>query len=173
MICEMYKIEEHAIKYPKVCENCYSLGYVDSKCSQCGGKGVINKSKKIWEVCKYKEKISYITGDVKYWTAYSDYYSSRSKIVHFSQEDAERECSIRNGDINIQKDIFPEDLYCRRIWTRSNGEHIKISDMNEGHIKNTINLIIRDGNCLEWIPLFIEELNDRGIESKLVLVNDI
>lgn len=186
---EMYEIKEFPSKYQIVCDHCQKKGFVDPSCNNCGGKGTRNKTINVWDVCKRKEDVIRIdrenkdgsdSGSLRYWTSSCDFYREQSKLLHFTYNDAKNECNLRNKGIQHiidNKKIFskhPSDnvedfqeveLFDKKIWTRQDGTRIRVSDMSNQHIQNTINFLKRESRCLEWVDVFLEELIFRGIHD--------
>lgn len=109
---EMYKIREEDLKIQVPCERCLEKGIVDHTCFKCGGKGVHSKTIKVWKVAPKTvtvEKIdrsdvdkfygsiqtSYKNG-LRYWTSLNDYYNEANMFLHFTIEEAQKECDTRN-----------------------------------------------------------------------------
>lgn len=194
MKIEMYKIKEFPSKYQIVCDHCQKKGFVDQSCNNCGGKGTRNKTINVWDVCKRKEDViridredkeSLVKGDLRYWTGACDFYREQSKLLHFTYNDAKNECNLRNKDIQHiidNKKIFLKlqldnvedskeaDLFDKKIWTRQNGTRIRVSDMSNEHIQNTINFLKREGRCLEWVDIFLDELDSRNPKKDKYLI---
>ena len=112
---EMYKIREEDMKIQVPCERCLEKGIVDHTCSKCGGKGVHSKTIKVWKVAPKTvtvEKIdrsdvdkfygsvqtSYKNG-LRYWTSLNDYYNEANMFLHFTKDEAQKECDTRNVGI--------------------------------------------------------------------------
>jgi hypothetical protein len=95
------KLEDYVVKV--VCEHCFNAGEVDPHCTRCGGNGVHRKTKHRWVVVRRLEDIDNIdrdsNGNLRYWTSKSDFFEESSKLVHFTYEDALRECRNRNKTI--------------------------------------------------------------------------
>ena len=98
---EMYHIKLQDYKIKVVCNKCYNNGQVDEKCSQCGGKGVHNKTKQKWEVSEKLVSIDKIDrdedGELRYWEDKSCFFNEMDKYLHFSYQDALNECKRRNN----------------------------------------------------------------------------
>jgi len=62
---EMYHIKLQDYEIKVVCNKCYKNGQVDEKCSECGGKGIHNKTKQKWEISKKLVSIDKIDRDMK------------------------------------------------------------------------------------------------------------
>ena len=62
---EMYHIKLQDYEIKVVCNKCYRNGQVDEKCSECGGKGIHNKTKQKWEISKKLVSIDKIDRDMK------------------------------------------------------------------------------------------------------------
>lgn len=112
---EMYKIREEDMKIQVPCERCLEKGIIDHACSKCGGKGIHSKTIKVWKVAPKTvtvEKIdrsdvdkfygsiqtSYKNG-LRYWTGLNDYYNEANMYLHFTKDEAQKECDTRNVDI--------------------------------------------------------------------------
>lgn len=112
---EMYKIREEDMKIQVPCERCLEKRIIDHTCSKCGGKGVHSKTIKVWKVAPKTvtvEKIdrsdvdkfygsvqtSYKNG-LRYWTSLNDYYNEANMFLHFTKDEAQKECDCRNADI--------------------------------------------------------------------------
>jgi len=105
---EMYHIKLQDYKIKVVCNKCYNNGQVDEKCSQCGGKGIHNKTKQKWEVNKKLVSIDKIDrdedGELRYWEDKSCFFNEMDKYLHFRYQDAKNECKRRNKEIVIKGD---------------------------------------------------------------------
>jgi len=105
---EMYHIKLQDYKIKVVCNKCYNNGQVDEKCSQCGGKGVHNKTKQKWEVSEKLVSIDKIDrdedGELRYWEDKSCFFNEMDKYLHFSYQDALNECKRRNNVILKKKE---------------------------------------------------------------------
>lgn len=113
---EMYKIKEEEVTIKVPCEACYKKGMVVHDCHKCGGKGVHNKTIKVWKVARktvtieeinrgksdqfYHGKQTSYDGGLQYWTGDSEFYNENDLYLHFTKEDAQRECDKRNKDIS-------------------------------------------------------------------------
>ena len=109
---EMYRIREVKIKIKTPCLSCAGKGYIDKKCTKCGGNGLHNKTINMWVVYSKKIQIEKIDrgsqdsiykgilltrkGELRYWEDSSCYVNEDSKLLHFTKEDAIRECEERN-----------------------------------------------------------------------------
>lgn len=98
---EMFYINEYPIKIQVACKHCASKGYIDKNCNRCNGKGVHNKTKLIWKVQNKLYKIDKIDrdsneGELRYWEDMSSYFEEKSKRMHFTKQDAQKECTMRN-----------------------------------------------------------------------------
>ncbi|WP_313069901.1 hypothetical protein [Lacrimispora sp.] len=112
---EMYRIREEEMKIQIPCERCLAKGIIDRTCSKCGGKGVHNKTIKAWEVAPKTvtvEKIDRSSNDnffrgiqtsykngLRYWTSHYDFYNEADMYLHFTMNEAQRECDKRNESI--------------------------------------------------------------------------
>ena len=100
---EMYHIKLQDYRIKVVCNKCYKNGQVDEKCSECGGKGIHNKTKQKWEVSKKLVSIDKIDrdkdGELRYWEDKSCFFYEMDKYLHFSYQDAKNECKRRNNVI--------------------------------------------------------------------------
>ena len=103
---QMYHIKLQDYKIKVVCNKCYKNGQVDEKCSQCGGKGVHNKTKQKWEISKKLVSINKIDrdedGELRYWEDKSCFFNEMDKYLHFSYQDAKNECKRRNNELEIK-----------------------------------------------------------------------
>jgi len=103
---QMYQIKLQDYKIKVVCNKCYRNGQVDEKCTQCGGKGIHNKTKQKWEVSKNPIIIDKINrdedGELLYWEDMSCFFRESDKLLHFSHKDALNECKRRNKELDIQ-----------------------------------------------------------------------
>lgn len=113
---EMYKIREEEVTIKVPCESCYKKGMVVHDCHKCGGKGVHNKTIKVWKVARktvivekirrggsdqfYHGKQTSYDGGLQYWTGNSEFYNEHDLYLHFTKEDAQKECDKRNKDIS-------------------------------------------------------------------------
>lgn len=113
---EMYKIREEEITIKVPCESCYEKGMVVHDCHKCGGKGIHNKTIKVWKVARktvtiekisrggsnqfYHGKQTSYDGGLQYWTGSSEFYNEHDLYLHFTKEDAQKECDKRNRDIS-------------------------------------------------------------------------
>ena len=48
------------------------------------------------------------------------------------------------------------------IWITKDGEHMPIADMSTSHINNTINMLERNNDDYDYIPIFKRVLKNRG-----------
>ena len=81
------------------------------------------------------------------------YDAKEEAIEHYFQMDR-----LEAHYIRIQKEAES------RIWQMKNGEYIKVCDMTDSHIKNTINMLKRKPNSdvyKPWIKVFNAELKRR------------
>jgi len=105
---QMYHIKLQDYKIKVVCNKCYHNGQVDEKCSECGGKGVHNKTKQKWEVSKKLVSIDKIDrdedGELRYWEDKDSFFYEMDKYLHFSYQDANNECKRRNKEVVIKGD---------------------------------------------------------------------
>ena len=101
---EMYRIKEYEERIKVPCEHCFNRGIVTHNCQKCGGKGVHNKTIKVWRIVARTETVHKIDrnkdGDLRYWVACDTYYPEVNKMLHFTKLDAEKECNRRNIAIN-------------------------------------------------------------------------
>lgn len=111
----MYRIRKEDVTIKIPCERCYKKGIVDKKCPKCGGNGVHKKTIQVWKVAprtvvvekndrSSKNSYYYSTqteyeGGLRYWTSASEFYNEESKLLHFNENDAQKECDRRNADI--------------------------------------------------------------------------
>lgn len=112
---EMYRIRLEDMKIKVVCEKCFKNGIIDSCCHKCGGKGVHNKTIKVWKVAPrtvtveridrsskdsyYRDIQTTYEGGLRYWTGASDFFNEEDKYLHFNKNDAQKECDRRNKEI--------------------------------------------------------------------------
>ena len=105
---QMYHIKLQDYKIKVVCNKCYHNGQVDEKCSECGGKGIHNKTKQKWEVSKKLVSIDKIDrdedGELRYWEDKDSFFYEMDKYLHFSYQDANNECKRRNKEVVIKGD---------------------------------------------------------------------
>ena len=105
---QMYHIKLQDYKIKVVCNKCYKNGQVDEKCSECGGKGIHNKTKQKWEVNKKLVSIDKIDrdedGELRYWGGKDSFFYEMDKYLHFSYQDALNECKRRNNVILKKKE---------------------------------------------------------------------
>lgn len=115
---QMYRIYEKEMKIKVPCEKCFDIGFVNEKCTRCGGKGVRNKTIKIWRYRKqdiveikrsskdyeYKGSLTVSRGELEYYEDYSSFFVEHDKLIHFTKEDAIKECKYRNIE-NLGKNI--------------------------------------------------------------------
>jgi len=102
---QMYHIKLQDYKIKVVCNKCYKNGQVDEKCSQCGGKGIHNKTKQKWEVNNKLVSIDKIDrdekGELRYWEDKSCFFCEMDKYLHFRYQDAKNECKRRNNELEL------------------------------------------------------------------------
>jgi len=102
---QMYQIKLQDYKIKVVCNKCYRNGQVDEKCTQCGGKGVHNKTKQKWDVFKKLITIHKIDrdedGELRYWEDKNCFFMEMDKLLHFGHRDALDECKRRNKEMDI------------------------------------------------------------------------
>jgi len=105
---QMYHIKLQDYKIKVVCNKCYHNGQVDEKCSECGGKGIHNKTKQKWEVSKKLVSIDKIDrdedGELRYWKDKDSFFYEMDKLLHFAYQDANNECKRRNKEVVIKGD---------------------------------------------------------------------
>jgi len=111
----MYRIRDEETKIVVPCERCLEKGIIDRTCSKCGGKGVHSKTIKVWNVAPKTVtvdkidrsdvdkfygsiQISYKNG-LRYWTGLNDCYNEANMYLHFTKDEAQKECDTRNVDI--------------------------------------------------------------------------
>lgn len=109
---QMYSIKEIPIKIPVSCEFCSKIGFINKNCPKCGGRGIHNKTIKIWktkpriiEIVKinrastnyyYKGELIIEKNELIYWIDNSSHYNENDKLIHFTKIDAQNECDKRN-----------------------------------------------------------------------------
>jgi len=104
----MYHIKLQDYKIKVVCNKCYKNGQVDDKCSECGGKGIHNKTKQKWEVSKKLVSIDKIDrnedGELRYWEDKNCFFNEMDRLLHFSYQDAKNECKRRSdkGELGLK-----------------------------------------------------------------------
>jgi len=78
-------------------------GHVDEKYSECGGKGIHNKTKQKWEVSKKLVSIDKIDrgedGELRYWKDKDSFFYEMDKYLHFSYQNVLNECKRRNKEL--------------------------------------------------------------------------
>ena len=107
MNIEMYKIKEfdEAVMVP--CSLCAERGVIAADCGKCGGKGVHKKTIHPYRICRRTVTIIKIdrdskTSNLRYWTSSSEYFPEERKLVHFTEEDAQEECTRRNKVMGLE-----------------------------------------------------------------------
>lgn len=98
---KMYLIKEYPLKIKVVCDKCSQKGYIDKNCYSCHGKGIHNKTFMVWKIKEKKVIIDKINRDsktkqLKYWTDLSCFYIDEDRLIHFTINDANKECHKRN-----------------------------------------------------------------------------
>lgn len=112
---EMYRIRQEEVRIKVPCSRCAEKGIVDKTCNKCGGKGVHHKTILVWKVAPKTVTVDKIDrssknsyyhgtqttyeGGLRYWTGMSEFYNEENKRLHFTKEDAQKECNRRNSDI--------------------------------------------------------------------------
>ncbi|PKM74776.1 MAG: hypothetical protein CVU92_04700 [Firmicutes bacterium HGW-Firmicutes-17] len=98
----LYKICLQKRKVEVVCDYCHKLGFIKKSCHKCGGKGMHNKTLNEWAVSKYQCEIRKIdrdeNGTLRYWDGLHSFYYEDTKLLHFTKEDAIKECERRNKE---------------------------------------------------------------------------
>jgi hypothetical protein len=99
---DMYLLKKDSNKFVVTCNRCHERGYVDLKCTECGGKGVRFKTVEKWVIKNVEiECINRDSdGGIRYWTDQSCFYEESNKLVHFTKKDAVRECERRNTEFS-------------------------------------------------------------------------
>lgn len=159
---EMYKIKEEEVTIKVPCEACYKKGMVVYDCHKCGGKGIHNKTIKVWKVARktvtmekinrgksdqlYHGKQTSYDGGLQYWTGDSEFYNENDLYLHFTKEDAQKECDKRNKDISdVLNSIKLKQLsntICNASYGTDNDKnridkvlsgigHVRVSDLME------------------------------------------
>ena len=111
---EMYRIKKRDVQIQMPCEKCAKRGIVNKNCHKCGGKGVHKKTIPLWVVSENAETIRAIDrasdaeheGILRYWDGPSTFFFDDARLLHFTKEDAEHECDIRNREIKDLLDII-------------------------------------------------------------------
>ncbi len=122
---EMYRIREEEMKIKVPCERCLEKGIIDCTCSRCGSKGVHSKTIKVWKVASKTvtvEKIDRSSSDnfykgvqtsykngLRYWTGHSDFYNEANMYLHFTRNDAQKECNKRNEGIKGLLEVYSKN----------------------------------------------------------------
>ena len=100
---EMYKITPTTTKIKVTCQKCTGIGIVDDNCKYCGGKGTHYKTLAFWKIASKPVIIEKINrsknGELRYWGDSSSFFAEDGKYLHFTKEDAEKECNRRNSQI--------------------------------------------------------------------------
>lgn len=101
----MYRIREERIKLQVPCKTCWNAGILIENCYTCNGKGWHYKHFPYWRIAKKTTTVERIDrehhdGPYRFWTSKSEYFPESSKILHFTVDDAQHECNIRNRDID-------------------------------------------------------------------------
>lgn len=100
---EMYRIRQDSIKLHVPCHLCVSAGVIIENCHACNGKGWHNKTFPYWIISKRTTTIERIDKDehgYRFWTGPSEYFPEENHIVHFTKDEAQKECDLRNKDVN-------------------------------------------------------------------------
>ncbi len=145
---EMYKLREEDMKIQVPCERCLEKGIIDYTCSKCGGKGIHNKTIKVWKVSLKTvtvEKIdrsdvdkfygsiqtSYKNG-LRYWTGLNDYYNETNMFLHFTKSEAQKECDKRNEKIKVLLDIYKKNnsVASPKLDHRTNDDNNQKEDLD-------------------------------------------
>ena len=112
---EMYKIRLEDMKIKVPCEWCLKKGIIDKGCNKCGGNGVHSKTIKAWKVAPRTVTVYDINrssknnyyhgiqtsyeGGLRYWIGVSEFFNEEDRYLHFSKDDAQKECDKRNVDV--------------------------------------------------------------------------
>ena len=167
---EMYKIREEDMKIQVPCERCLEKGIIDHTCSKCGGKGVHSKTIKVWKVAPKTvtvEKIdrsdvdkfygsfqtSYKNG-LRYWTSLNDYYNEVNMFLHFTKDEAQKECDKRNKNIKVLLDIYKKN---NSVASPTKLDHSTTDDNNQ---KEELDSLIKRLTYSD--PSFTQYLRDTG-----------
>ena len=167
---EMYKIRDEETKIKVPCERCLEKGIIDHTCAKCGGKGVHSKTIKVWKVAPKTvtvEKIDRSSGDnfykgtqtsykdgLRYWTSCYEFYNEADMYLHFTQNEAQKECDKRNVSIKELLDINRKN---NLISSSVNPDHSTVDDDNQ---KDNLESLLRKLAYLE--PSFAQYLRDTG-----------
>ena len=98
---KMYLLKRDSNKFVVTCNKCHERGYVDLKCTECGGKGVRFKTVEKWIVRNIDiEEINRDSeGNIIYWTDSWSFFNENDRLIHFTKKDAQKECERRNGEL--------------------------------------------------------------------------
>lgn len=171
---EMYKIREVDMKIQVPCERCLEKGIIDHTCSKCGGKGVHSKTIKVWKVASKTvtvEKIdrsdvdkfygsfqtSYKNG-LRYWTSLNDYYNEANMFLHFTKDEAQKECDTRNVDIKNILDVRAKNQTAINIPKTSVELDHKMANMDS---------VLQQLGCSKVIDLLIDSASKIAMRSPI------
>lgn len=102
---DMYEICSKDLFVDAICETCKDLDCADPNCSLCKGKGTYKKVIHKWEVSNNLVRVYNIDRDynscitpssLRYWITFGQYVDESDRLLHFSKEDAQKECDYRN-----------------------------------------------------------------------------
>lgn len=167
---EMYKIREEGMKIQIPCKYCSDKGIIDHTCSKCGGKGVHNKTIRVWKVAPktvmvtkidrsiensfYKGIQTAYKNGLRYWTSDYEFYNEADLYLHFTQNEAKKECDKRNVGIKELLDISRKN---NLAVSSVKPDHRLIDD---GDQKDNLESLLRRLAYLD--PNFAQYLRDTG-----------
>ena len=170
---EMYRIREEEMKIKVPCERCLDKGIINRICSKCGGKGVHSKTIKIWKVAPRTvavEKIDRSSSDnfyksvqtsykngLRYWTGQYDFYNEADMYLHFTRNEAQKECDRRNVGI---KELLEVDRKNNSVRLSVKSDNCTINDDTQKESVDSLmkRLAFTDSS-------FAQYLKDTGIVS--------
>lgn len=188
---EMFKIKPEEIKIKVPCNSCTHKGIVDKNCPKCGGKGVHNKTIKVYKVAKhavnivridraskdsyYKEELLTSEGELRYWEDFSNYYSEHTKLLHFTKEDAREECDRRNKDIQHILDLYENNKVVDDNFDYKVGDKFIVPEYGIGTIVNIYGEDYRlkldsDSECQMYANKeYLDDLERAAYDSNFVI----
>lgn len=112
---EMFRIKASNLRIRIPCGRCLSKGIIDDLCVNCGGKGIHYRTIKVWEAeseavsiekidRSHKDEfykgiqVQYKNG-LRYWEDSYTFYNDKDGYLHFTREEALKECVVRNTGI--------------------------------------------------------------------------